>query len=120
MNVERSERGRRNSAILWGVFLILLGGLFLFNRMGIADIRGMVEMWPLVLVMIGAGHMVEGKFGGGITWLVIGVWCMACNYDWLGLTYWNSWPVCLIAGGLGTVIAVFTREDDSPKKGGAS
>lgn len=120
-----NDRARRINAVVWGAFLILVGGLFLYQRVAAEDVPNqLVRLWPLVLLVIGVGHFVEGKPGSGITFVVLGAWLLACSQDWLGLSYGNSWPLTLVAVGAGSVVGALSGEDErgkkSKKNGGAS
>jgi hypothetical protein len=51
----------QRSAIVWGVMLILLGGLLLLDRLGILPFNFWSVVWPLVLIAIGLSIFFGGQ-----------------------------------------------------------
>jgi hypothetical protein len=96
---------------IWGVFLIALGVLFLLERMGVAGFRDIGAWWPLILVVVGITSLVQGRVGSALTMILLGGWFLAVTNDWDGLTYANSWPLVLVAVGMGIVVKALTGED---------
>lgn len=85
---------------------ILAFGLFLFaETMGWLppDLHWSWGWWPLILVAIGLGRLLGGRgrrdVQGGLWLIFAGLWLVA-NFEHLfGLTWQNSWPLMVIAGG---------------------
>ncbi len=102
-------RGRVSGA-LWGVFMMALGSIFLFQQLGLADWRPFWHWWPLVLVLLGLGQFVDRKPGEGVLFLLLGLWMFAVTFDVMGLTYRNSWPIALIAVGASMVVQELNRK----------
>jgi hypothetical protein len=48
--------------------------------------------------------------------LLLAAWFFAVTFDWGGLTYANSWPLALVAIGVGVVIGAITGEDRRGQK----
>jgi hypothetical protein len=46
-------KGKRGDGILGGLFLVVLGGLFLASNLGLIQLRWEV-VWPVILIFIGA------------------------------------------------------------------
>ena len=46
-------KGKRGDSILGGLFLVVLGGLFLASNLGLIQLRWEV-VWPVILIFIGA------------------------------------------------------------------
>lgn len=116
MELERDGRSRKR--LVWGFFLIALGSAFLLDRFGAIDLPNIGRLWPLIFVVIAASHLAEGRPGSAITLLFTGAWLMACNEGWMGLDYGNSWPLLLVAIGIGIVIRALTREDARKRRTG--
>jgi hypothetical protein len=96
---------------VWGIFLIALGGLFLFERFGVWGFTGIGAWWPLILVVIGIIHLIERRGGSALTMILLGAWFLAVTSGWMGLTYENSWPLVLVAAGAGIVVKALTGEE---------
>ena len=96
---------------IWGVFLIALGVLFLLERMGAPGFGHLYAWWPLLLIVAGITHLVEGRVGGAITLFLLGGWFFVVTWGWHGLTYANSWPLALVAVGVGMVVKALTGEE---------
>ncbi len=96
---------------VWGWFLIAVGALFLLDRFQIVHLPNIGQLWPLVFVVIAVTHVIEGRIGSAVMFLALGAWFQVCTLEWHGFTYSNSWPMVLIAVGIGIVIRALTGED---------
>jgi hypothetical protein len=110
MEKEKEDRRRQTRSLIWGLFLIALGSAFLLDRMGVLDLPPLGQMWPLIFIVISASQLASGRPGGAVMFLLVGLWFMACEFGWYGLTYHNSWPLLMVAWGIGIVIRAFTGE----------
>jgi hypothetical protein len=119
--MERDERSRTAKRVIWGSFLIALGSAFLLDHLHIVDLPSLGSLWPAVFFVIAVGHVAEGRLGSALTFLLLGVWFFACEFDWYGLDYSNSWPLVLIAIGAGIVVRALGGEPRRrERKGGES
>lgn len=105
--------------MLWGAFLIVLGGLLLLSRLGYLDVPSVWRLWPLVLVVIGAGHVLERRPGAAAAMTLLGLSFLAAEFRFLGLTYHTFWPLLVISVGIGLVLGALTREDARSARGAA-
>ena len=94
--------------ILWGTFLICLGSAFLLEQFGVLHFHAW-KLWPAVSIFIGLQSLAAGRPGEGIMFLLFSAWFFAVEFNLYGLTYHNSWPLALIAVGMGTVVEAVTR-----------
>jgi hypothetical protein len=118
-----NEDGMRTiKSAVWGVFLIVLGGIFLLERFGGPAMPDIGQLWPLVFYAIAVIHVFERRAGSALTMFLLGSWFLAVQFEWLGFTWHNSWPLALVAVGAGIVIRALTGEDRRPRRseGGAS
>lgn len=105
-------RGRRNwKGAIWGVFLVLIGAAFLAERNGMVEMPPIEGLWPIVLVVIGVTHLADRRPGSAITFLLMAVVFFAAANEWWGLGYGNSWPLLIVAAGIGIVIKALSREE---------
>jgi hypothetical protein len=112
------EDVKRNKTILWGVFLIALGSVFLLDRFGIVDVSGIGQLWPLVFVVIAISHLFERRPGSAVMFLLMSAAFLAVQFDWMGITYRNFWPLLLVAVGAGMVVKAISGEESRKPKGG--
>ena len=107
----QDEGIRSMKKAVWGIFLIALGGLFLFERFGTWGFAGISEWWPLILVVIGITDLIERRVGSALTMFLLGAWFLAVTSGWMGYTWQNSWPLSLVAVGAGIVVKALTGEE---------
>lgn len=102
----------RNQAksLIWGLFLVALGSVLLLDRFGMISIPELGRLWPLVLIVIGITRVAAGRPGSSVTFFLLGAWFLACEFDWYGLTYRNSWPLILVAIGASMVVRAIVGE----------
>ncbi len=66
MSTQKTFLGR----IFWGLILVLVGVLFLFDQMGRLDFGEIVSRWwPAVFILIGLSILIGNRFrdaGGGV------------------------------------------------------
>jgi hypothetical protein len=120
---ESGERADRSGGIITGLFLIVLGGLFLASRIGGLDLGPVWQYWPLLVIFFGVSKLVSGRsgaaIGGGVFMTVIGLWFLAVQFEWYGLDYSNSWPLALVAvGGSMVTRALVGDRGTRPRRGG--
>ena len=108
--MEPDERIRGTKKLVWGFFLIALGGAFLLDRLHVVDLPSLGSLWPAVFLVIAVSHVAEGRLGSALTFLLLGAWFFACEFGWYGLDYGNSWPLVLIAVGAGIVVRALGGE----------
>jgi predicted membrane protein len=87
----------------FGVILLVLGVMFLLDRLNIVDVGHLGDYWPLIFVAIGVGKVVQpvgsrGRAAGAI-FIVIGAWWTLANLDLVAYDPLHLWPVILILIG---------------------
>ena len=96
-------RMRPAKALVWGFFLIALGSAFLLQQLQVIKLSNLGELWPVVFAVIAVSHIADGRLGSALTFLLLCAWFFACEFGWYGLDYHNSWPLVLVAVGVGIV-----------------
>jgi len=98
---------RRVSRLIAGALLLLLGGLFALQNLGIVHAGGFGDYWPLVLVWVGLSRMLApGRpfhFASGLAIFLIGVFFQLERFDILWIRSRDFWPLLLIAVGFGLI-----------------
>lgn len=99
----RRDRRRTTTRLVFGAFLMLIGGLLIADNLGFDVPAGVWSYWPFLLIGLGVAKLAldEGEGRSGGFWLVV-----AGVYGWLsifriaGLHWGSAWPVFLLAAGL--------------------
>jgi hypothetical protein len=107
---EQEQTAHTRKKVVWGFFLIALGSGFLLDRLHLIEMPSLGRLWPAVFLVIAALHVAEGRLGGAVTWVLLSAWFFACEYEWYGLDYRNSWPLVLVAVGTGIVVRALRGE----------
>jgi hypothetical protein len=88
---------------LWGVLLIAVGVVFLFDQFGLVDVGRLGRWWPAAVMALGVVRLAtpdsRKQIAEGVSFLLFGLWFFACTWHWLDLTYGNSWPIVLVIWG---------------------
>lgn len=99
-----SERwGDATPRIVFGFIILLLGVLFLLDKLDLVEVGSLWEYWPLVFVGVGLGKLMQptGTRGraSGVVFIVVGVWWLLSNLDVIPYEPLDFWPVILILIG---------------------
>jgi hypothetical protein len=90
-----------------GIAIITLGILFTLDRLGYVAMGELWEYWPVLLIAIGVGRLVEPRvhraFGFALVLIVIGVWMLLFNLGVVERHVWEFWPILLVLLGASMV-----------------
>ena len=107
MDEARRGVGRHRDQLGWGLFMIGMGVWFLLIQQGVLSWDAWHTWWPFAVVALGVLGIATARdvksFGSGVTTMFIGLWLAATVHEWYGLRWSNSWPLSLVAVGLGTL-----------------
>jgi predicted membrane protein len=100
MSHHQGQQGR----IFWGLILIILGALFLMDRIGGFDFGYMISTyWPVIFIIVGFSILVSSGFrhpGAGFFFIVFGVFFLLAELDVLEYGAWHYiWPCLIILAG---------------------
>jgi predicted membrane protein len=100
MNASKTQ-GR----IFWGLLLIVLGLLFLFDQMGKLDFGDLVgRYWPVVFILIGVSILLSNNFqnvGSGIFFILFGAFFLLIRMRIFDHSLWHyAWPLAIIGVGV--------------------
>ena len=116
MSRYRSHQGR----VFWGLILILVGVLFLLDRLGGLDFGEMISTyWPVILIILGFSILVTSGFRrplAGLLFILLGVIFLLSEFDILEESVWNYvWPVLIIIVGFWLLVRPVLRARGSEK-----
>ena len=97
-------RGR----FFWGLGLIGAGVFLLLDRLGgLPEWMYHYTWWGAILWAMGLLTLLTARraesVGSGVTLLLLGAWLVGVTNRLYGLTWSNSWPLALVAAGMGTL-----------------
>lgn len=108
MNIER-KHGRDANTLVPGIIMIVLGSIFLIDRLTPVEFGSVIRTWwPLIVVGTGIARlMAHDSVWNGLWLIAVGSWLQAVQLELFEMTYRNSWPLLLIVLGAGMVVRSF-------------
>lgn len=94
--------------VVWGVVLILAGVFLLLERfVELPGWLGNYQWWGGIVVALGLITIATASraesVGSGVTLSLLGLWFVIVTNHVFGFSWYNSWPLALVAAGAGTV-----------------
>ena len=116
MSAKRTHQGR----IFWGLMLIVLGILFLFDQLGELDFGDFVSRyWPAVFIVIGLSILVGSGLrsaGPALFFILFGAFFLLMRLEVLHDSLWHYWPVFIIAAGIWVLIRPVFEKGGAPEE----
>ena len=116
MSATRSHQGR----IFWGLMLIALGVLFLFDQLGEIDFGDIVSRyWPAIFIVIGLSILVGSGLrsaGPGLFFILFGAFFLLMRLEILHRSLWHYWPVFVIAAGVWILVRPAFEKGGAPEE----
>lgn len=99
---------RQRTQLLWGLFLIGVGALYLLDRLDMTDLYTVWQYWPVFVAISGINKLLPGttskRIVSGLFEIFFAAWFYVAYQELWGLTLFNSWPLLIIAFGAGMMI----------------
>lgn len=96
--------GRRNATrLVFGAFLMLVGGLLLADNLGVDVPVSVWSYWPFLLIAMGAVKLALGPGDareGGFWMVLAGLYGWVSVFRIAGLTWGSAWPIFLLGAGV--------------------
>jgi len=91
--------------IFWGLLLVVLGVLFLFDQMGRLDFGDLIgRYWPVIFILIGISILLSNNFknvGSGVFFILFGAFFLLLRMRVFDQAVWHyAWPLAIIGVGL--------------------
>ena len=100
---------RRNKNLFAGLWLIVMGGLFLFMQNSDPALNNWRYIGPALLAVSGVFALIRARsarsVARGMFHLLLAFWLFVSFSHLWGLTFQNSWPLLLIGAGAYSLIA---------------
>jgi len=117
---DHSHRRPNAGRVFWGLVLILVGALVLFERFGFHDLGYLLSTWwPAIFILIGLSILIGNGFrrpGTGLIFILFGSFFLLRELNILEYDAWHYfWPAALIVLGLWIILkpAFRTRSSES-------
>jgi hypothetical protein len=100
--------------LIAGTFLILIGGIFTLDRLGVLEAGRPFDYWPLFPVGLGLSSVLAPRNAGdrasGAALTALGLFFLARRLELVDLRFGDFWPFLLVlAGGVLIFEAVVSR-----------
>jgi predicted membrane protein len=96
---------KNQGRIFWGILLVILGVLFLFDQMDKLDFGDLVgRYWPVIFILMGLSILLSNNFkniGSGVFFILFGAFFLLLRLRVFDRAVWHyAWPLAIIAVGL--------------------
>lgn len=97
--------------MIFGVFVLLFGGLLLLDRAGVLYAEDYLQFWPAALIVLGLSKLVQkgNSKTAGLVLSVIGGWLLLDNLGYAHFEFRTLWPILLVLFGVHLVIGEIRR-----------
>lgn len=108
--------------LIFGVCVLLFGGLLLLDQLDVLDAREYLLYWPAGLIALGLVKLVQpGSRGGGLFLAALGAALLLSNLGYIELDFELFFPALLVLGGVRLVFGeIFRRRRGAGEGGSAS
>jgi hypothetical protein len=116
VDMDEAPRFPLTEKIVAGVFLILLGALFILDNLRLIDAGSLWDYWPLLLIVPGLTRLLSPSRPGQKLWgailVVVGGLLLLRNLDILWIPFHKVWPFLLVVFGGYLIFQTMTRRTD--------
>lgn len=93
------RQDRNLTQVVIGLSVLAAGVLFSLDKMGYVDVGALFDYWPLILIAIGAGQIVQARcwsaYGGAVIWVLVGAWLLGRTTGVIRVGVGDIWPLIL-------------------------
>lgn len=101
--MERNPRRFFDAKVIFGMAIIVAGVLLLLHNLDIIPYVNVWEWWPLILILIGVGHLLQPaedrQSWNGLLLVIVGAIILIWNLDLFYFDIGDIWPIFLILIG---------------------
>ncbi len=108
--MSQSQRSR----VFWGLFLIIIGILFLLQEMGKINVGRVISTyWPAIFILIGLSLLISQgykKSSPALLFIFLGIFLMLIKLHIIERYLWNYlWPSLIIVLGLWIILKPYLK-----------
>lgn len=107
METGPEPRRRITPQLLMGLVIIAVGVLFTLDNLGMLEAQEYLRYWPAGLVAIGGLKLWQARGDGGmlagLLFVLAGTWLLLESFAVITVSFWELWPVLLVAFGVSLV-----------------
>jgi len=116
VDMDDAPRFPLTEKIVAGVFLVLLGALFILDNLRIVDAGSLWDYWPLLLIVPGVTRLLVPSRPGQKVWgailVAVGGLLLLRNLDIFWIPFHKVWPFLLVIFGGYLIFQTMTRRAD--------
>lgn len=105
----------KTNDVVGGLVVIGVGLAFLASNLGYVPIHDVWQLWPAILILIGASKVLfpgECARTSGLPLLLVGCVFLAHNYDVVSIR--DSWPLFVVSAGLSILAGAWESSRKGP------
>jgi predicted membrane protein len=108
------ENGRGEGKLVLGIFVVLIGIVFLLDNLGVLHFYNVWAFWPALMILLGIVRMITSYSNAGrisgVVLFAVGAILLANNLGYIPWNLWSLfWPLLLIVWGLGMLFRGYDR-----------
>lgn len=99
----RDKSGSQWTRLTMGLAILAFGFLMWLDHLGRIEASVFLEWWPLALLVVAIGHVLDGRWAAAVIWTLLGVWFVLPLLGYSRLPLWRLmgvWPLLITAAGL--------------------
>ena len=108
MSSEQKPARHRPSHLIFGLILLIVGGVLLLDNLGWSVAFQFWRYYPVLLLTLGVWGLIHPSRhldrSGAVWLLAAGIYCLIGTYHLLGLGWGSAWPIFVIAAGLSVLL----------------
>jgi predicted membrane protein len=97
--------------LVFGLFILALGVLFILDNLDLVNAGHFVRYWPVVIIVYGLARLLQPRHAGGRLWglfaAVIGSLLLARSLHYVHFDFWALWPIVLVFIGFNIIWHAF-------------
>jgi predicted membrane protein len=108
--------------LMAGLFFTAAGLLLTADNLDLMEAEPYLELWPALLIALGVFKLLDAgssRLASGVI-ILIGVWLLALNLEWIRFSIFELWPLVLIAAGVGFIVHAVRGERETRGSSGVA
>lgn len=107
--------------LILGIFVVLVGIIFLLDNLEILRAGDYLRYWPTILIVIGLSKLAQSREtpgrAAGVVFTLAGTFLLLNELRFLKLEIWDYWPLILVVIGISMIWQAIFRRGVEVKEG---